>query len=184
MAANRSQPDVSEDPCPIEVRILRRRIRHETVDGKAGQSLQKNTEEAKKASGNHLPICQVWSTGHHARSKAHACRILCVTEQKVADPRENRGKQPDRQQLFDPRTVQIVIDSDGVHVFSFPRQYRDPRPGRMMIARDFRKARSPQRCFDLLCRVVLHAVDDLFKLETRRIGPVGLVADHEIPAGL
>ena len=47
----------------------------------------------------------------------------------------------------------------------FPCQDRDPGSGRMMIARDFREACRFQRSFDFLHGVVLHPVNDLFKLQ-------------------
>lgn len=111
MAANRGQPDITEDPGPVKVRILRRSIRHETIDCEARKALQKDTEEAKQAARDHLPVSKIRRTGHHAGGNTAAFRALTVPKQKVPHPCQDRGKQPDAQQLFDPRAVQIVIDS-------------------------------------------------------------------------
>ena len=53
-----------------------------------------------------------------------------------------------------------------------------------MIACNFREACGSQRRLNLLRRIVLHAINDLFKLQAGGIGAVRFIADHKITARL
>ena len=120
MAAHRGQPDIAENARPVKMGVLRCGIRHQPIDGKGSQSLQKDAEEAQQPAGDALPVRKIRRAGHDARGKAAPWQFIRMAKQEVADPCHDRSEQPDRQKLSDPCPVQIVVDPDRVHRLFLP----------------------------------------------------------------